>query len=494
MPKTSAQISIIEAICDKRIISDSLSPAQASLLKLIDNLPLSSEEAEIAIEATGRKELPQQVFRIVLAICGRRSGKSVKICANLVVFQACIARHPIPAGERGTVLLVAPTEKQARHTFRIIEEKIRRSPTLNRLIVVARSSSGESTLELSNGVDITVAAANSKHVRGANIIAAVFEEGAFFQNSDTGTYNLEEIVNAVRPGMLTVPDSKLIIVSSPWIQSGYSWELYRDRDKHPDVLVWRAPSWVMNPTLDQGELDRERQRNEAYWRREYAAEWVVTASSPLLPADAVEAAVGLPGVAEFPWKSGYAFCVGLDPSSRGDDFGLAVAHAENNKIIVDYVKAWRAPGRGRYIDYNVVLPHIIATMTRYRAPKCWSDQVASAAISAALTKEGFQFEQTTTFGTKAREKFHLLRQKLVSGDLILPDDPELIHQLKALEEILADAGRSTVEARTGKDDKAVVTALAVWAAATQTPIKPWVDFVFLDDLLDARDWKPISTM
>jgi hypothetical protein len=482
------QISIIEAITDPRIIGDTLSAAQEALLRLMYGLPLTPEQAEIAHEATGLKEFEPRTYRTAFLCCGRRSGKSTRIGSNLVVFESCVNKHPIPAGERGTVLLIGPTERQARHTFRIIEQKIRRSPTLNRLIVGVRSSPNESVIELSNGIDISVVAANAKHVRGVNVVACILEEACFFRDSETGAFNLEEIINAVRPGMLTVHDSRMCIVSSPWAQVGYAWSLYRDREKTPDILVWRAPSWVMNPTLDAAELERERQRNESYWRREYAAEWV-TAANALLPSDLVEKCVAR-GVVEFPPKPDFLHCVSLDPSSKGDDFALCVSHAEADVIIIDYVKAWRAPGRGRYIDYNVVIPHIIDTMTRYNAPKAWSDQVSAAAIAAALSKAGFEFQQTTTFGTKAAPKFQTLRQKIVSGELVLPDDRELVEQLKALEEILADGGRSTVEARTGKDDKAVCVALAVYAAATQSVVRPWVDFIVGDER-EERSWRRI---
>lgn len=482
-----AGLNIIEAITDPRILNDTLSVAQESFHRTMYGLPLTPEQAAIAVEAVGRKEIEPRVYRSAFLCAGRRSGKSTRIAANVVVFEACINKHPIPPGERAAVILVAPTIRQAANTFKIIERKIQRSPTLKRLIVSVRSSPNESIIELSNQIDIVVIPANAKHVRGWNIVAAVLEEACFFRDSDTGAYNLEEIVNAIKPGMLTVPDSKMVLVSSPWAQVGYAWSLVRDRDKNPDVLIWRAPSWVMNPTLDRAELERERQRNEQYWRREYAAEWVSSASV-LLDSVLVERCVAR-GISEFPHKREFVHCLALDPSSRGDDFAMCCSHAEGDVIVIDYVKAWRAPGRGRYIDYNVVIPHILDTMRRYDIPKAWSDQVSAAALSAAITKAGFQFEQTTTFGTKAAPKFQTLRQKIVSGELVIPDDPELVEQLKNLEEILAEGGRSTVEARTGKDDKAVCCALAVYAAATQTEVRPWVDFIRVGRRLERDEFR-----
>ena len=109
---------------------------------------------------------------------------------------------------------------------------------------------------------------------------------------------------------------------------------------------------------------------------------------------------------------------------------MAIAHADGPRIFVDYVRAWRAPGRGRYIDYNSVLAEVVATMRRYGAPKAFSDQVSAAAISAELGKASLWFEQTVTYGTKAGPKFQTLRQKVISGELALPDNEVLIGQLK----------------------------------------------------------------
>ena len=208
-------ISIVDALQDARLIGDQvISTAQAALLKAVYGLALSAAELGIFQRATGCSEYVRRMYRDISVLAGRRSGKTSKICSNIAVFESCIAAHPLPPTERGIVLVAGPVEKQARITFGIILAKIENSPTLSRLIQNIRAGQSESEIQLSNGIDISVVAAHAKHVRGSNVVCAILEEGCFFRDSDTGVYNLAEVIAAIRPGMLTIPDSKLVRVST----------------------------------------------------------------------------------------------------------------------------------------------------------------------------------------------------------------------------------------------------------------------------------------
>src|SRR5579872_4042034 len=150
-----ARIDPIAAIRDPRLIGDSeISLAQETLLRASYGLPFDAEQQAIYKRATGRPEYLPRVYRDISVLAGRRSGKSVKICSNVAIYEACIAKHPIPKNERGRVLFVGPVEKQAAITFRVILSKLRNSLVLSKSIVNVRSGQGESSIELSNGVDI----------------------------------------------------------------------------------------------------------------------------------------------------------------------------------------------------------------------------------------------------------------------------------------------------------------------------------------------------
>jgi hypothetical protein len=66
-----------------------------------------------------------------------------------------------------------------------------------------------------------------------------------------------EVINAVRPGMSTIPEAMLLCASSPYARKGALWNAYRrhfGRDGD-EVLVWQADTRSMNPMVPQSYID-----------------------------------------------------------------------------------------------------------------------------------------------------------------------------------------------------------------------------------------------
>jgi hypothetical protein len=482
-------VNIIQAINDPRVIGDEVSLAQGCLLKSIYGLPLNAAELEIFREATRRTEYVPRVYRDVSVLAGRRSGKSSRICAAIGVFEGCIAAHKLALGETGIVLIVAPTEKQGRVTFKLIEARITNSPTLRRLVKKVRSSPNESEIELTNGRTISVQAANSKHLRSASLVCVILEEGCFFKDADSGAYNLAEIIRAVRPGTLTMPGSKLVRVSSPWSKSGPMWDDWRLRNERPNTLCWKLPSWIMNPSLPSDELARERERDEAYFLREYGAEFL-DAASALLPTEMVENCVAR-GQTEFPPKTDTLYTAALDAGFKSDSFAFALSSSEGDRVRLDLIREWK-PRKGRPVQFADVLAEIVATMRLYGCSTIYGDRVAAEPIRQTLLSQGITFTETTTLGRRASGIFQTVRAKVIAGQLVLPDNPELTNQLKRLEVTVGAGGAERVEASVGHDDMAVCASLAIHQAVARPGAKPWVDFIVADGLLERGSWKPLN--
>jgi hypothetical protein len=91
-------------------------------------------------------------------------------------------------------------------------------------------------------------------------------------------------------------------------------------------------------------------------------------------------------------------------------------------------------------------------------------------------------------GRRASVIYATLRAKTISSQLELPDNPELVAQLKRLEIVVGPGGAERCEASSGHDDLAVAAALAVHQAVSQPVAKPWVDFIFTTE---RPDWHRI---
>src|SRR6201984_274627 len=133
------------------------------------------------------------------------------------------------------------------------------------------------TIELSNSVTIEVGTASFKSVRGYTIVAALCDEMAFWPTDDSAQPDYE-ILDALRPGMATIPNAMLLCASSPYARRGALWDAFRRhyaKDDDP-VLVWRAPTRAMNPAVSQQVIDQAAERDPASAAAEWLAEFSIS--------------------------------------------------------------------------------------------------------------------------------------------------------------------------------------------------------------------------
>ena len=118
--------------------------------------------------------------------------------------------------------------------------------------------------ELSNQVDIAVATNSFRAVRGRSVLCAIFDECAFYRDERSANPD-EELYAAINPGLARVSGSILIGISTPHRKAGLLYRKFADhygRDDS-DILVIRAPSITMNPTLNQSIIEAALQEDPA---------------------------------------------------------------------------------------------------------------------------------------------------------------------------------------------------------------------------------------
>lgn len=466
MRKSRPEINIIDAIRSPRLIRDEISPAQETLLRSLYGLELDDSQLETFRRATDRSEYVPREYREADAICGRRSGKSSKISANVAVFEAALRRHPqLARGERAHVVVLAPTQAQAKVTLGYIRARFEDSPLLKKMIEGERSDE----IELSNRATIGVWSCNFRSVRGLSIACCIAEELAFWRD-DSGANPAEEVLAAVRPAMATFQGGKLLKVSSPWAKSGILWTDYQRRLERAEPLVWRLPSWEMNPTgLDPNFLAAEMERDPARYAVEYGAQFAESASALLAP-ELVDACVVRGQVDVLP-QAGIFPVFALDAAFKSDAFAFAGAfRTTDERVCVALCRSWK-PSKNRPVQLAEVLAEIVSVMRAWRVTRVYGDQVASEPIRQALAKEGIMFEEIKTLGRRAAGIYQTLRALVGQKQLEIPDDAELVSQLKKLEHIVMPGGGERVEAASGHDDKAVAVATAVHQAVAATKLQ-----------------------
>jgi hypothetical protein len=206
-------ISIRAALSDRKLLGGILGGRSwhqwRTLLIAAMGEKLTRAERQTFTALTGREREPLQRVEELVAVVGRRGGKS-RAVAVLACYLAALCRHNLVAGETGIVLLIAPDQRQAKVALGYATAAFEQSPILRQLILNRTND----TLELKNGISIEVRSASFRRLRGPTYIAVVADEAAFWYGDEISANADTEILNSVRPGLATT-GGPLIIASSP---------------------------------------------------------------------------------------------------------------------------------------------------------------------------------------------------------------------------------------------------------------------------------------
>ena len=246
-------ITIVDAIKDKRLFGP-LFPDLTSwsawmvFLKAVFAIEkMEQKEIELYRHCTRRNDPPASC-KEAYAIVGRRGGKS-RIVSFAATYIACFYdfRKYLAPGEVGLVLALARDRDQAKVVFSYIGGIIKSVPALTQMVTAWRADE----IELNNGITIVVKTSDYRAVRGPTVVCCIADEVAFWDSQ--GVSPDKEIFQALRPAMATIPEAKLLVISSPYAKAGVLFEMHRKYYGHsdPNILIWQAETRVMNPIITQ---------------------------------------------------------------------------------------------------------------------------------------------------------------------------------------------------------------------------------------------------
>lgn len=437
------------------------------LLHLRDVVGLPEDEAlGIFREHTCRTiyDPPAGGYPEAAAIVGRQAAKT-RIGATITDFEA-IQAQPEPDGTETYCALVAQDQRASLRTlfsyavapFDTVSALARMVPSGWRALW--RRARRADSLTLSNGVRLAVYPCRPQAVRGIRARVVVLDELAHFRSGE-GYPTDTEMLRACRPCLATTR-GKLIVLSSPYAQSGALYELHRKhygRDES-DVLVWQASAPAMNPTLPADYLRRMEQDDPEAYRSEVLGEFRAGVSTFLDP-DAMAACVE-GGVRERAPVAGLSYVAFCDPSGgRHDAFTVAIAHADGERAVLDVVRAWPAP-----FNPAGVIAEACELLRRYRLHAVTGDR-----YSAEFAAEQFRSHDITYRSSERdRSALYLELLPLINAErAVLLDDGETLRELRGLERRRGSAGRDRVDHRPGaRDDRANAIAGALVLTARES--------------------------
>jgi hypothetical protein len=439
-----------------------------AILKAAFALPMSESEVGF-FRTVAERDPPRGRVKEIWICAGRRAGKDS--VASLISAYAAVFFHAgidrLRPGERALVQCLAVDREQAKIVLGYVRSYFDFIPPLDGM-VRRRTVDG---LELANDVDIVVGTNSYRAVRGRSILVSIFDEVAFWQDERSSRPDCETY-NAVKPGLATL-GGMLIGISTGYRKSGLLWTKFKNhygRDD-PDVLVIKAPSLALNPTLDRAIIDKALEDDPAAARAEWLGEFRDDIAAFVDP-EAVEACV-VRGRRELPASSGTYYIAFVDPSGgSSDSMTLAICHRDRERIIVDLVRERRPP----FSPDDVVL-EFVAALKAYGVASIYGDRYGGEWPRERFRIRGISYEPAEK---PKSDLYRDLLPLLNSGRVELLDNSRLVAQLTGLERRTARGGRDSIDhAPNGKDDLAnavagtVVTASQASTGLAAIPLHVW---------------------
>jgi hypothetical protein len=439
-------INILEATADPQLFARwfkdrSTWQSWFAFLAALFALPMDADQLATFRECTGLDEPPKERSNEAWLICGRRAGKSFTL-ALIAVFLATFYNWKpyLSPGESGFIVIIAADRKQARTIFRYLKALILETPMLARMV---KQENAES-IELTGGIVIEVATCNFRTVRGRTIIAALADEAAYWPSEDSANPDYE-VLDALRPGMATIPGAMLLVASSPYSRRGAMWDAYDRFYGKPDApaLVWKAATRTMNPSVPQRFIDEAYARDPANAAAEYGADFR-TDIQALVSREAVTACITA-GVYERKPERRHRYSAFVDPSGGvSDAFTLAISHREGDTVILDAVRERKPP-----FSPEAVVEEFCDFLKTWRITKVRGDKYAGEWPREQFRKRGINYETSEKFRSELYLDFLPL---LNSGAVDLLDSDRLVNQLVGLERRTSRSGKDSIDHGPGGHD------------------------------------------
>lgn len=443
-PRREHHLTLLDAFSDPRLFASFFPDPESwiawtALIAAAFGLEMDDQQLAIYRKATGRNEPPTEQMRELVLVVGRRGGKSRILALIATWLSAFVDYRPfLDPGERGVVQVLAADRDQAKIILRYVKAFFK-VPMLARMV----EREHQWGLELSNSVAIEIATASFRSVRGRTTVAALADEIAFW--NDEGANPDGEVIKAIRPSMATIPNSMLILASSPYARKGVLWDMHRQHHGKPDprVLSWQASTETMHPSIDPDFIKEQYERDPVSASAEYGAQFRSDVEA-FIAAEAVDAVTS--EERERPFIGGKRYFAFADPAggSGKDSFTLAIGHVEDRIPTLDVIREFKPPFSPR-----VVIEQCCDLLKQYSVRKCTADRFAAEFAVEAFREHSITLEHSLKPKSQIYSEFlPLLNSK--TCDLL--DHARLRTQLIGLERRVARSGKDSIDHGPGGHD------------------------------------------
>jgi hypothetical protein len=193
---------------------------------------------------------------------GRRGGKS-DTGAKVAIAEMMCGRHKIPLGDKGIVSIVS----------------VDRDEAAKRVLTIAAylKALGIKHKALSYDIDmgalpyaVEVKTASVRGVSGFTSIFCLGDEVDKWKDEKTGANPADAVLDSWEPTLLTMDDSRMFLLSSPWDMHGPHARRFNIGTNDEQLAAW-APTWVAHPAMTREKCAARCQGKPIKFQREYEA-------------------------------------------------------------------------------------------------------------------------------------------------------------------------------------------------------------------------------
>src|ERR1700722_14859434 len=407
-----------------------------AFLEALQALPMSDAHLALYRHHTGRAAPPTKPARYAELVCGR-GGAKTRVLALPAVYLACCVDHKpyLTPGERAVIAVIAKDRQQAKVILGYIVGFLREIPLFAGLIETEQAES----LHLNNSVSLPIYTASIGAPRGRTFLAVLCDELAFWVTGEGANPDVE-VINAVRPGLSTIPYSLLLIASSPYAKRGVLYQNYAKyfgKDDAP-VLVWQGSTEEMNSSLVDDPLIAEMYLEDP---ERAAAEFGAQFRSDIvqfITREAVEACTAH-GAIELPASAGILYAGFVGPSGgSADSFTWAVGHCEASGLaVLDAIREVKPP-----FSPDAVVKELADLLKGYGLSRVMGDNYAGEWPKERFAVHGIQYDPSPKNKSTIYQEF----LPALNGQRVrLLDSARLTGQLCGLERRTARGGRDSID-------------------------------------------------
>lgn len=377
-------------------------------------------------------EFMQSKRRIVVVASARQIGKSTA-CAVKAIHTAF--------SKQSKVLVVSPSLRQSGLMFNTIRQYIQESDLLRGSLV----DDTKTYIKLSNGSELWCLPDSPAQIRGFSKVTTVIVDEANFCS--------QELLRAVQYSLLTVSDSQLFMISSPWSIDHWFYRYYQDgMDKKDPTVASFHYTYEASPLIQKDYVERMKDKiTEEEYKTEILGDWIGDEDA-YFDYELVESCIAdysLLDPDDRENKPKVYVWGGIDWAGRGRDdtvvmfitrlnFKTGEDEQLNEEIyVVPYFEAYRKT------NYSTIIERISELARKFRIIKIVSEMNAIGDMpTQSLEGAGLAVEGVYTTAQSKVNGYGRMKVLMQAKRLLIPREPELIKQLTNLRYTISETGAS----------------------------------------------------